>query len=142
MQTFLPYPSFLESAAVLDYKRLGKQRVEAKQILKALRGETAGWQNHPATLMWEGYEGALCSYGAVMCHYWWDDHGYKDSLMGYFLRTQMDYDSIKMPPWIGYEPFHISHKSNLIRKDPEWYGPRWPDVPNDIPYLWPVGSHE
>jgi hypothetical protein len=32
MQTFLPYPSFEETAKILDYKRLGKQRVEAYQI--------------------------------------------------------------------------------------------------------------
>ncbi|MFJ6723199.1 pyrimidine dimer DNA glycosylase/endonuclease V, partial [Streptomyces sp. NPDC091259] len=28
MQTFLPYPGFLDSATVLDPRRLGKQRVE------------------------------------------------------------------------------------------------------------------
>ncbi len=33
MQTFLPYDSYADSAAVLDRARLGKQRVEAKQIL-------------------------------------------------------------------------------------------------------------
>ncbi|MFN7881952.1 MAG: pyrimidine dimer DNA glycosylase/endonuclease V, partial [bacterium] len=33
MQTFLPSPSFAESARILDNKRLGKQRVECKQIL-------------------------------------------------------------------------------------------------------------
>jgi len=32
MQTFLPYADFKESAQCLDYRRLGKQRVEAKQI--------------------------------------------------------------------------------------------------------------
>lgn len=37
MQTFLPYPSFELSARVLDDKRLGKQRVECLQILKALQ---------------------------------------------------------------------------------------------------------
>lgn len=36
MQTFLPYKSFEQSAACLDNKRLGKQRVEVLQILKAL----------------------------------------------------------------------------------------------------------
>jgi hypothetical protein len=29
VQTFLPYPDFAASAATLDSKRLGKQRVEA-----------------------------------------------------------------------------------------------------------------
>jgi hypothetical protein len=28
MQTFLPYKSFEESASVLDWRRLGKQRVD------------------------------------------------------------------------------------------------------------------
>lgn len=37
MQTFLPYPSFDLCARVLDDKRLGKQRVECLQILKALQ---------------------------------------------------------------------------------------------------------
>lgn len=37
MQTFLPYISFEESAACLDYRRLGKQRLEAKQLLNAIQ---------------------------------------------------------------------------------------------------------
>lgn len=36
MQTFLPFPDFKQSAQCLDNKRLGKQRVECLQILKAL----------------------------------------------------------------------------------------------------------
>ena len=138
MQTFLPYPSFHESAATLDYRRLGKQRVETKQILMALRGESEGWQNHPATKMWRGYEGALCSYGAVMCHYWVDEFAYKDTLMGYFLRVQMEYSSIDKPPWFGDVDFHLSHQSNLIRKDPQYYAHLFPGVPDDLPYIWPV----
>ena len=39
MQTFLPYPDFKQSAACLDYRRLGKQRVEGVQILKKILGE-------------------------------------------------------------------------------------------------------
>jgi len=34
MQTFLPYPDFAASSAVLDDRRLGKQRVEALQIVR------------------------------------------------------------------------------------------------------------
>lgn len=37
MQTFLPYPNFVESAKCLDDKRLGKQRVECLQILNVLQ---------------------------------------------------------------------------------------------------------
>ncbi|MDQ1681515.1 MAG: hypothetical protein QOH99_56, partial [Frankiaceae bacterium] len=35
MQTFLPYADFGASARVLDDRRLGKQRVETLQILRA-----------------------------------------------------------------------------------------------------------
>ena len=31
MQTFMPYPDIVKSVRCLDYKRLGKQRVEAMQ---------------------------------------------------------------------------------------------------------------
>ncbi len=38
MQTFLPYTDFKQSARCLDYKRLGKQRLEARTILNILEG--------------------------------------------------------------------------------------------------------
>lgn len=37
MQTFLPYPDFKKSLQALDYRRLGKQRVEAYQIIRFLK---------------------------------------------------------------------------------------------------------
>jgi hypothetical protein len=37
MQTFLPYPNFKKSLQILDYRRLGKQRVEAYQIIRILK---------------------------------------------------------------------------------------------------------
>lgn len=53
MQTFLPYTDPEKCARVLDNKRLGKQRVEAIQILNVLLGvtQTKGWRNHPAVKM-------------------------------------------------------------------------------------------
>ena len=72
MQTFLPYADFSKTAKCLDYKRLGKQRVEAKQILNILldRTETKGWRNHPAVLMWVGYENALKIYYNMILDEW------------------------------------------------------------------------
>jgi hypothetical protein len=80
MQTFLPYPSFSESAKVLDNKRLGKQRVEAYQILRVLCGESTGWQHHPAVKMWKGFEWALWSYGQDICIEW-IRRGFKDTVL-------------------------------------------------------------
>lgn len=144
MQTFLPYPSFTQSAEVLDYKRLGKQRVETKQIYNALT-TGKGWIHHPATKMWAGCERALLLYGITMTEEW-IARGYKDSMLAWFdfefytrwgkgrlARTEVYY-----PLWFGNEEFHLSHQSNLLRKDPEFYGPKFPGVPDDLPYYWPT----
>lgn len=137
MQTFLPYPSFVESAAVLDYKRLGKQRVETWQILRALRGETKGWVNHPATRMWRGYESALAFYGWVMADEW-QMRGYKDSMAQRFIDAQLQYGEMVKPPWLGDSKLHLSHQSNLVRKLPEFYGDKFPGVSPDLEYVWPT----
>jgi hypothetical protein len=134
MQTFLPYPSFFASAHVLDRARLGKQRVEAMQILRALRGETIGWRYHPATRMWRGYDGALAQYGLACCEEW-IRRGYKDTVSRFF----MDGSRWVQPPWLGDATFHRSHQSNLIRKAPTIYGALFPGVPSDLPYVWPSG---
>ena len=61
MQTFLPYPDFKKSLQALDYRRLGKQRVEAYQIIRVIKyGD--GWQHHPAAKMWRGHINALKLY--------------------------------------------------------------------------------
>lgn len=106
MQTFLPYPSFAESAAVLDRQRLGKQRVETLQILQVLTGArlvsstrppgsvrplplppeewrvesvaARGWSHHPAVLMWTGHLAALGDYQRAICAEW-TGRGYRDT---------------------------------------------------------------
>src|ERR671916_568603 len=70
MQTFLPYPDFLDSARALDQKRLGKQRVETIQVLRGLVQPGYGWRHHPAVKMWSGYEEALVRYGLDVCAVW------------------------------------------------------------------------
>lgn len=138
MQTFLPYPSFAASAQVLDRQRLGKQRVEAWQILRTLRGETTGWRNHPAVRMWCGYELALMHYGLQMCAEW-RRRGFQDSMQSRFLELTNAYGGAFVePPWLGDEAFHRSHQSNLVRKLPAHYGPLFPGVPDNLPYVWLV----
>jgi hypothetical protein len=139
MQTFLPCATFVESAQALDRQRLGKQRVEAKQILQALGKTSGGWVNHPAVKMWRGYETALAYYGFIVCEEW-VRRGYRDTLMPWF------YDIVNTDrltwefPWWWKDSIdlRLSHQSNLIRKMPEHYGPLFPGVPDDLPYIWPV----
>jgi hypothetical protein len=137
MQTFLPYSDFIDSAFVLDRQRLGKQRVEVKQIFNALEGNSKGWVNHPATKMWRGFEPALALYGVTVCAVW-ADRGYQDSLLPFFAVRLSD--GIVMPPWMGDEAFHLSHRSNLVRKDPAHYAPLFPGVPDNLEYAWPTSA--
>jgi hypothetical protein len=137
MQTFLPYASYTASAEALDRQRLGKQRVEVLQLLRALTGVKPGWVNHPAALMWRGHERSLGYYGLWICREW-ITRGYRDTCKMKILELQVGLPCTGAPPWLGEPAFHRSHQSNLIRKMPEHYGPMWPDVPPDLPYVWPV----
>ena len=135
MQTFLPYSSFDLSAQSLDYKRLGKQRVEAKQIHNIVSGArtTGGWRRHPAVLMWMGHAGALALYHDFMIDEW-VARGYKNT-MPHLWTGEDDFD---MPAWLGDERVHESHRSNLLRKDPDHYGKyEWAEA-DDLPYFWPT----
>src|SRR5689334_13967442 len=78
MQTFLPDPDFDESARLLDTARLGKQRVETLQILRALELPDYGWAAHPAVLMWRGRVPALVAYGLAMVGAW-RERGFADT---------------------------------------------------------------
>ena len=132
MQTFLPYPSMGRSVRCLDYRRLGKQRVEAFQILNALGGKSKGWTNHPATRMWRGYEAALGWY-KDLCIEEWIRRGYKNTM-----KMEESHGAIVMPEWLGREDIHASHRSNLLKKDPDFYGVLGWTEPHDLEYVWPV----
>lgn len=124
---------------MLDDKRLGKQRVEAMQLLNVLTNPNPkGWRNHPATRMWRGYEHQLCLYTLAMCAEW-TRRGYKDTVEAN-IRGRMDGFTPRDPPhWMGYEPLHASHRSSLLRKDPEFYGRYGWAEECDLPYVWPPG---
>ena len=81
VNTFIPYPDFNECAKVLDNKRLGKQRVEAKQILDIITGKSKGkgWKNHVAVNMWRGYENALTLYYNTIVQEWMN-RGFKNNM--------------------------------------------------------------
>jgi hypothetical protein len=154
MQTFLPHPDFETTARFLDTRRLGKQRVEALQVLRALIRERYGWKSHPAVLMWAGYEEALVAYALAMCAEW-RRRGYADTVAATIVedfrstsgtegvRSQEELKSAdKLPPWLGDERLHESHRSALVRKDAAHYRPLFQDVSENLPYVWPVRSAE
>lgn len=195
MQTFLPFPDFARSAKVLDNKRLGKQRIEAKQILeinilkskefiyecKECHGYFPeennwfcpnckqfglykyrskdikfAWENHPAVLMWRGYEYSLALYGFIICDEW-KRRGFIDNQQEFFQKI-LDESNIWVywsynPPMIDINYFPnwykdslnlwklcLSHQSNLLRKDWNYYIKYFGENIQDstLSYYWPV----
>ena len=100
MQTFLPYKSFEESAKVLDWRRLGKQRVEGMQFINAIEQKPRkdgkpykGWLNHPATVMWRPHVDLLKHYTNIIIQEW-IDRGYNNNMKFYDVKWPID-----LPNW-------------------------------------------
>jgi len=140
MQTFLPYSDFNKSARLLDSKRLGKQRVENLQIAKALIDPDYGWQNHPAVKMCRGHLNTFMTYQESVCRAW-TDRNYKDTCLDKtrLILANFTDGADDAPAWLGDERVHLSHRSNLLRKDPEFYSTTSEaTLSPDIEYYWPV----
>lgn len=155
MQTFVPAgPDLRLGFTQLDYRRLGKQRVEAWQILNILRGvdnngnprTPGGWANHPAVKMWRGFPHGLAYYGKLCCEEW-VARGYNDTLLERFQSVIDEYEAerdwasgtfVIWPPWLFDDCVAETHRSNLIRKAPEHYQHLWPELADDLEYIWPT----
>lgn len=130
MQTFLPSADASVSAVILDNKRLNKQILEGYQILNVLSGmsKTGGWKNHPAVLMWRGYERGLWEYIQAMIH--------EAKLRG--IRTENNEANLNRlkeqcwEDWGSQAPSFwkddgkvmrliTTHRANLFKKDPMYY---------------------
>lgn len=150
VQTFLPYPDFQATAEALDDRRLGKQRVETLQVLRALSREQYGWKNHPAVRMWAGHEEALAAYGLAICAEW-SRRGHADTC-AVKIRTEVEDAGIAdvvraqaelgragaLPWWLGDERLHRSHRLSLLRKEPDHYRRLFgEDDDDDSGYVWP-----
>lgn len=132
MQTFLPYSDFKKTFSCLDYRRLGKQRLESRQIWNIITGNTdkKGWISHPAVLMWRGYSNALAEYHNL-CISEWVKRGYKNNM------CFLDYGEVIYPWWLGWEAFHSSHRQTLLYKDFNYYNQfGWSESPK-YEYIWP-----
>lgn len=149
MQTFLPYADFSRCAAALDPLRLGKQRVEVLQILRALHFDGYGWRSHPAVLMWRGWTPALVAYGLAAVEAW-SALGRPDITAPKIAEFDAEgprsqaalAEAGLLPPWLGARRLHRSHQSALVRKDADFYRRLFPHVPDDLPYWWPPAGPE
>jgi hypothetical protein len=115
VNTFVPFTDIHACARSLDRLRLGKQRVEAYQLWRALKGLTKGWVNHPAAKMWAGHTCFLAMYCNAMIEEW-VSRGYRNTM------ERLPHCKTPRPPWWwGWDPVHMSHRASLNRKMPQWY---------------------
>lgn len=63
----------------------------------------------------------------------WLTRGYKNNMPLLAEEPDPEY-----PFWFGDPAFHAAHRSNLLRKNPQWYGQFGWTEPNDLEYMWPV----
>lgn len=140
MNTFLPYADFYRSLSALDPKRLGNQVYNECRVLI-----TGGWPHHPAARMWRGYWPALARYALAGLEVLLERGRDYPHHREFFARIAEEPGG--MPPWLGDERVHSSHRAVLLWKKPEWYGrfgwteaPAGPAADGRYPYCWPVGD--
>lgn len=162
MQTFLPYVNFVRTAQVLDKKRLFKQAVENIHIIGTLLGlpkrdgtPRVGYRNHPVIKMWEGFEQYLIYYHAAILNEClkrgikttipFPERDYENDTLTYFQIINDRLHPVEVNPnhtlrpfWLGNPKLHMSHQSNLIRKDPTYYRSIFGDeISSTFPYWYP-----
>ena len=148
MQTFLPYRSYKRSVRCLDYRRLGKQRVEASQLIYAITCKRkslpsdvtlsvedykqlpyCSWAHHPCAIMWRNHLEALKDYHNKAITEW-VARGYRNTME----LASVDEGRLRYPAFP--RPFFPAMRSNLLRKDPKFYSRYGWKVPHDLEYVW------
>lgn len=141
MQTFMTRMTYTRTAEDLDDARLGKQRIEALQTLNQIAFGEGGYKHHPVNLMWQYNPLSLAAYAMVMCKEWTFKRGFLDTRLSKIQRVAQALidEGYKPgdPAWLGDKDVLRSHRSNLVRKNPDRYGEMFPGTPDDLPYLWP-----
>lgn len=140
VNTFYIHANPKVTARVLDTRRLGKERVEAKQIINVLLlleenpKAKPKWYNHPAVKMWTGHTFALMQYYNIMVEEW--VRRGKNNTMELFDLSEVE---IVYPKWTSCEKIHYSHQARLIQKDPAFYTKVFspPERYLRLGYIWP-----
>lgn len=147
------------------WKQVIEAKTILNVIEKKERGETkVGWGNHPAVIMWQGHSDILKIYYNIMLlksleigikakmellgftvrNISTDEESYigVEVLRVFSFNNTIDflekiYENSKKPVWLGNREFHLSHQSNLLRKNFNHYEKFFDCKNSDLPYIWP-----
>tara|TARA_Y100001973_G_C5201486_1_gene338052 strand:- start:2115 stop:2558 length:444 start_codon:yes stop_codon:yes gene_type:complete len=146
MQTFLPEYTIEKSLRHLDDKRLGKQRVEAMQLvncherLQAARltdpDARVPWCRHPAYIMWSENIPALKWYHNLAIDEW-ERRGFRNTMTRY----RGVGPHVRLPEWwYDHRMREVvrTHRANLMRKEPLHYIQYGWKCDVTSPYYWPT----
>lgn len=137
MQVFLPYPDFYQSSSCLDGKRLGNQIYrECKTVVNG------GWKYHPVSIIWKDHKYALCEYALIGLKVLRERGRFYPHWVEWFKNKQDEFLDTGLPSIVGNKHFHDSHKSNLLRRDKQFYGKYNWDVLDNLPYVWHVNERK
>jgi hypothetical protein len=153
MQTFLLSDNHTLTAQLLDYKRLGKQRLECTQLMDVLLrkagllndGKT-GWNNHVAIDYWydeknkQNYLPALILYTDVMIAEW-VKRGYNNTLeinkWKTLVKIHPNLFNFGLPPWTtNSEKIIESHRARVLQKDENFYFAKFVEFDISVPENW------
>lgn len=132
MQTFLPFPDFIHSAKTLNDETLKQQFVDCIAIINNGKYKKYMSGDYPVFKMWAGYEKTLKMYANVIM-FECNQRGLENHITFYIIKES----SIIYPDWLNDERLHKSHRANLVRIDPEYYGKLWPEIDKNAPFWWP-----
>lgn len=125
MQIFI-VGSPLETAQNLDKRRLWKQILETDQIIKAARGLSQAWRNHPCCVQYRQHIYWLQLYHETLKFYWTGDYSSAkvcsdraETLKPKF-HTQEFLDQMKRRLYTKDKVFYHDWK-NLGESDENWY---------------------
>lgn len=118
----------LETAAILDTRRLRKQIIECKQIMAALEGKTKFWRNHPCTIQYQDHPQWLMLY--TQCLEAWIAGDLKRAI-----ETSAKANAFWRPIF-HTEPYFDSMRRRLYTKDPVHYA-QWAQWgKSDVNWYW------
>lgn len=113
MQIFITGSPF-ETAKALDKKRLSKQIIEAKQVLKAVNGESKAWEKHPVVKMYRDPGAVLYLKGYLLIL-----ENYRDGKM--FMIRFLNKIIYAIRPDFHTEEYYDQMKRRLYTKDNAHY---------------------